>query len=109
MAAAKAEYYILLELFLGLFCRLSVQIVGEKDGLLHGVHAGTLGDGGLERFVNAPVAVVAVRPGTALEFDVDARVPRCFLHLADPLSCAPKNDAVYQFLGQQVSDNFVFL
>ena len=70
-----------------------MQIVGEKDGLLRGVHAGSLGDGGFERFVDPPVAVVDARPGTALEFDLDARVPRCFLHLADPLSCASENDA----------------
>ena len=70
-----------------------MQIVGEKNGLLRGLHAGILGDGGLERFANPPVAVVAVRPVTALEIDFDARVSRCFLHLADPLSCAPKNDA----------------
>ena len=70
-----------------------MQIVGEKDGLLRGLHAGTPGDDGLERFVNPPGAAVAVRPGTALKFDVDDRVPRCFVHVADRLSCAPKNDA----------------
>ena len=87
-----------------------MQIVGEKDGLLRGLHAGTPGDGGLKRFVNPPVAVVAVRPGTALKFDVDAWVTRCFVHVADRLSCAPKNDGRPTiFHGQQVSDDFVFL
>ena len=43
-----------LSYFLELFCRRSVQIVGEKVGLLRGLHAGTPGDGGLERFVNQP-------------------------------------------------------
>ena len=83
----------LLEFFLELFCRLSVQIVGQKDGLLRELRAGTLGDGGLESFVNPTVALLAVHPGTALELDVDAGVPHCFLHVAGPLSCAPKNDA----------------
>ena len=79
--------------FLELLCRLSVQIVGETDVLLRGLHAGTPGDDDLERLVIPPVRVVAVRPGTALIFDVDTRVPCCFLHLTDPLSCAPKNVA----------------
>ena len=58
-----------------------------------GFKAGTPGDGGLERFVNPLVAVIVVHPGTALRFDVDAGGARCFLRLADPFSCAPKNDA----------------
>ena len=79
-----------------------MQIVGEKVGLLRGLHAGTPGDGGLERFVNPPVAVVAVRPDAAPEFDVDAWVPRCFLHVADPLSFAPKKDArLTNFMGNK--------
>lgn len=57
----------------------------EKDRLLRGLHAGAPGDGGLEYFVISPVALVTVRPDTALEFDVDARAPRCLLHLVDPL------------------------
>ena len=65
--------------------------VAEKDGLLRRHHARTPCGGGFESFVNPPAAVVAVRPDTALELDVDARVPRG-LHLADPLSCAPEND-----------------
>ena len=75
---SKQSVASLHEIFLELFCRLSVQIVGEHDGLLRGLHAETPGDGGLERFVNPRVAVVAVRPGTTLEFAVDARVPPHF-------------------------------
>ena len=105
----KQSVASLLEFFLELPRRLPVQIVGEKDGLLRGHHARTPCDGGFESFVNPPVAVVAVRPGTALELDVDARVPRGLLYLAYPLPCAPENDArPANLMGRKMSV-FVFL
>ena len=76
MAHPKQSVASFLEFLLEFFCRLPIQIVSEKDGLVRGLHAGSHGGGGLERVVVLPVAVIAVRPGTALEFDVDARVPR---------------------------------
>ena len=52
---SKQSVASLHELFLELFCRLFVQIVGENDGLLRGLHARTPGGGGLEHFVNPPL------------------------------------------------------
>ena len=70
-----------------------MKIVVEKVRLFRDLHPGTPGDAHLERFVCLRVPVVTVLSDTAADFDVDARVPGCFLHMADALSCALINDA----------------
>ena len=55
-----------------------MQIFGEKDALLSGLHAIAPDGGGLEWVSDPPVVVIAENPGTAVEFDVDARVHAAF-------------------------------
>ena len=89
----KQSVASLLEFFLELPRRLPVHFCRRKGWTTpQASREPPVCGGGFERFVNPPVAVVPARPGTALELDVDARVPRGILHLADPLPCVPEND-----------------